>query len=388
MPKNHSRFTRLARFALILSAAALFFTSLAGTGIASAKTDSAPKRAHAAKKSHATKKAHDAGTLPAEGMFDSCNIGSTLNACEQDLQKMHQAGLQVAVVGMQWYSQSQLSAYTNYAQGLGMSVMWEINDPGFWGGQWNGSSASNDFPQFSAACGCTDAKQVLNYMVQWLGALPATYGFYAADDELLTPGERGGLTQYVDEIKADAPGQMVMVGSSQSQGTTYASTGATIGNQIYPETTDALMPYGSNLAAWDSVQQSVTQDQHAATTHGTQSAFILQAFSFGDSLIDGEDVGVCTASMSQAHCASLLHYPSASTQLELRNEVLEHSQPKLILWYTYGQTYGQGDRWSGLTSAVRSPYPTTASAARAKHSKSHKKVAKAKKKTKKHTVAV
>ncbi len=385
MPKDHSCAVRLARIALLFAAITVGFSALAGTGIASAKARPTGKQAHAAKKADAAKKAHDAGTLPAEGIFDGCDLGANLGTCEQDLQKMHQGGLQVAVVGMEGASLSQLSAYAAAAQNLGMSVMWAINDPGFWGGNWSGSSAANDFPQFSTACGCTDAKQVLNYMIHWLGALPGTYGYYAADDELLNPGERGGVTQYVDEIKAIDPSDMVMVASNESQGTTYASTGATLGNELYPETTTSLLPYSSNLATWDSVQQNATQDQHTATAHGTESAFILQAFSFGDNLTDGEDIGVCNANMSEGHCASLLHYPSAGAQLELRNEVLEHAHPKLILWYTFDQSYGQGDRWSGLTNAIKAPYPGTATVARAKHSKSQKKVAK--RKHKKHTRA-
>ncbi len=79
-------------------------------------------------------------------------------------------------------------------------------------------------------------------MIQWLGALPATYGYYAADDEVISPGEQGGLTQYVSEIKALDANAMVMVGSAVSQGTTYASTGATLGTEIYPETSGNLMP--------------------------------------------------------------------------------------------------------------------------------------------------
>jgi hypothetical protein len=161
---------------------------------------------------------------------------------------------------------------------------------------------------------------------------------------------------------------MVMVGSTQEQGTHFFPTGATIGNEIYPETTDALMPYGRNLAAWQSVQDSVTQDQRAAAQAGTASAFILQAFTFGDNLDDGEAVGVCTPSMSQAHCSSLLQYPSAAVQLELRNQVLERAHPKLILWYTFSEA-SQGNRWDALSSVVRAAYPVDASAARAKHAR-------------------
>jgi hypothetical protein len=357
MPKSLSHFSRLARIALLVASFAVALTA-AGTGIASAKTP------HAAKKANATKKAHDASSLPAEGIFDNCDISQTLNTCEQNLQAMHQAGLQVAVLAVGGNSLSDLTTYATYAQNLGMSIMWELNDPGFWGGEWTGSSASIDFPGFSTACSCTASNQVFDYLIKWLAALPATYGYYAADDSVLAPGQKSDLTQYVNRIKALDPSSMVMVGSSPSQGTAYASTGATIGNEIYPETTNDLMPAANNLATWDSVEQGASQAQSSATAHGAQSAFILQAFSFGDNLIDGQDVGVCTASMSEATCAGKLHYPSAATQLQLRNEVLEHAHPKLIIWYTFNQAR-EGNHWNNLRDVINAPLPVTATTARA-----------------------
>ena len=86
---------------------------------------------------------------------------------------------------------------------------------------------------------------------------------------------------------------------------------------------------GQHLADWESVDQSIEQGQQAASSSGKDSAFILQAFTFGDNKDDGEAVGVCTPSMNQQECYSKLDYPSASTQLQLRNEVLEHSSAKL-----------------------------------------------------------
>jgi len=279
---------------------------------------------------------------------------------------MHSAGMQVAVVGIQGVPLSSIASYATYAQSVGMSVMWEINDPGFWGGAWNGSSAAADWAGFSSACGCTATGQVLDYMIRWLAALPATYGYYAADDWTLTAGQVAGLTQYVSEIRSDDPTHMVMVGSTQAQGTTYYATGATIGNEIYPETTSNLMPYGRNLATWQSVQQSVEQDARAAKAHGEASAFLLQSFTFGDNIWDGEAVGACTAQMTQQQCASRLDFPSPAVQLELRNQVLEHADPTLILWFNFQETYGQGGRWAGLTRVINAPYPATASVARAK----------------------
>jgi hypothetical protein len=350
MPKFRCRRARLSRIAVLLVAIAVTFATSAAVGLAA--TPAA--------------RAHAAGSLPLEGIFDSCSLNSSLTTCEQDLLQMHQAGLQVAVVSAAWDTPDEISTYASYAQSIGMSVMWELNDPGFWGGAWIGSSAAGDWPAFSAACGCTATTDVLNYLIGFLAGLPATYGYYAADDWTLTPSQKGGLKQYVSEIQGVDPNHMVMVGSSQGQGSTYYSSGATMGNEIYPVTTASLMPYGSNLATWDGVQQSAGQDQRLATRSGTQTAFILQAFTFGDNLDDGEAVGVCTAAMTPAHCASLLQYPSEAAQLELRNAVLLNSHPKLILWYTFAQA-SQGDTWNALTNVVNAPYPVSATAARARH---------------------
>ena len=318
-----------------------------------------------------SRRAQNAGPLPAEGIFASCALDTTLTTCEQELAQVHAAGMQVAVVSMQGASLAEMSAYAAYAQSVGVSLMWQINDPGFWGGAWIGASAAADWSQFSAACGCTDTPQVLQYMIQWLGALPATYGYYAADDSTLTRSQLPGLTQYVAAIRAADPNHMIMVGSSEGQGTTYYSSGATIGNEIYPVTTTSLLPYSANVATWQAIQQGVQQDARAAAQTGTATAFILQAFTFGDNLWDGQAVGVCTASMSQEQCASLLEYPSAAVQLELRNEVLQYGHPKLILWFNYNEA-SQGNRWAALSSVVQAPYPVSASAARARRSKTRR----------------
>ncbi|HWF35016.1 MAG TPA: hypothetical protein VG295_06580, partial [Solirubrobacteraceae bacterium] len=238
---------RLARIALLLTAIAVVVSTQAATSFASSRAAKPRKVTHASHKSVASKKTHAVGSLPAQGIFDGCDLSNGLTTCEQDLLQIKQAGLQVVVMSAQWDTTDEISAYATYAQSIGMSVMWELNDPGYWGGAWIGSSAAGDWSSFSTACGCTSTTQVLNYIIQFLSQLPATYGYYAADDWTLTTAQKGGLTQYVDEIKALDPSHMVMVGSAQGDGTTYYSTGATIGNEIYPETTQSLMPYSSNV---------------------------------------------------------------------------------------------------------------------------------------------
>jgi hypothetical protein len=326
--------------------------------------------------SHISKTRTVTATLPPEGMFDSCSLTSNLTTCEQDLQVMSQAGLKVVVNGISGVSEQNLQSYAAYAQSLGMSVMWQLNDPGFWGGTWIGSSAANDYPEFSTACGCTDTAGVLNSIISFLCSQPGTYGYYAADDESIAPGATPGLTTYVNEIKSDDPNHMVMIGSSASQGQTNASTGAAIGNEIYPETTSNIANEGNNLAAWAGVQQQVTQAQTASTKNHEAAAFILQAFSFGDNLSDGEAVGVCTPIMSQGQCAGLLLYPSELVQQELRNQVLEHSHASLILWFNFDETFEGSGHGAAFTQAIDAPAPAiqaTAANAKAKHVKQTRK---------------
>jgi hypothetical protein len=83
--------------------------------------------------------------------------------------------------------------------------------------------------------------------------------------------------------------------------------------------------------------------------------------------------------MSEATCANKLHYHSAATQLQLRNEVLENAHPKLIIWYTFDQARN-GNHWASLRNVINAPFPASATTARAAHSKSktkgHKKAPK------------
>lgn len=328
--------------------------------------------------------AHGIPAMPDQGIFENCPLDTNLAVCEQRLQVMHDGGVKVVVIGLRdSNSLTNIAAYAQAAQSLGMSVMWEINDPVFWGGSPIGASAAADFADFSTACGCTSTGQVLTYMIQWLAALPNTYGYYAADDESISVGQTTALTTYVSEIKALDPGAMVMLGAYPSAGAANAGTGATLGEEIYPVTTNQLMPSRQHQAMWGSVRWSITSDQKIADNHGYPSAFILQAFTFGDNLSDGEAVGVCTPTMSQQTCYSKLQYPSQSTQLRLRNQVILHAHPKLILWYNFDQTYGQAGtdtytlyptgslasaRWASLSAAIKapSPYVAIAQAARAR----------------------
>ncbi len=319
-----------------------------------------------------------AGTLPAEGVFESCSLDSEMPTCLGRLQAMHQGGMQVVVITAWAGSLDSLRTYASAAQSLGMSVMWELSDPSWWDDPATSTGAAGQFPAFVGGCGCDQNGPLLAYMIRWLGGLPGTYGYYAADDCVLPAGDQAGVTSYVSQIKAQDPVHTVMIGAyGRQQADSYQGIADVIGAELYPVSTGSLMPVSTNESAWDSFAEWASQTQQAADAAAKQSAFILQAFTWGDNLSDGQAIGVCTAADTQQSCYDKLVYPSPSDQLKMRNEVLLNAHPKLILWWSFPGTYGQAGsdtysifpsgaqataRWNGLTAAIQAPFPTPLSA--------------------------
>ncbi len=313
-----------------------------------------------------------ASTLPAEGIFEGCNLSTQLQTCVQRLGVMSQGGLKVVVIQASNEPLTDLQQYAAAAQADGMSVMWELDvgSTGWWTDPASSTSMSGYYSAFASACGCTDNGQLLAYLARWLGGLGGTYGYYAADDGMLSPGDEQQLTAYVQAIKAQDPNHMVMIGAAdETQTHDYQSTADVTGNDIYPVT--------SGSVDWSGVAQQASDDQRDANQAGKQSAFILQAFTWGDNLPDGQAIGGCTASDTPASCYSKLDYPSPAQQLQMRNEILTHADPKLILWWSFPGTNGEvnGDtystyptgsvasaRWEGLSAAIQAPAPQTKTA--------------------------
>ena len=297
--------------------------------------------------------------------------------CAQRLSVMHAGGIKVVVVPGWGASLPSLMEYAATAHALGVSVMWELSDPGWWREPPTGTDMAGYFPAFAAGCDCGQNGPLLAYLIGWLGTLPGTYGYYAADDSMLSAGDRAGVAAYVSEIKQADPSHTVLIGSfGPGQSQEYEGIADMIGTEIYPVTTTSLLPVGGHRGAWNSVAQTASRAQQAAAGVHKQSAFILQAFSWGDNIDDGTAVGACSPGESNLACYAALQYPTAAEQLELRNEILLHAHPKLILWWSFPGTYGQagddtysiyptgaqaGLRWAGLSAAIKAAMPRAAS---------------------------
>src|SRR5207302_982622 len=187
-----------------------------------------------------------------------------------------------------------LGRYAAAAHGLGMSVMWELGDPVWWQQSASGTQGASDFPEFAAACGCSDNGDLLVHIVRWLGSLKATVGYYAVDDSMLQPGDREAVAAYVATIMRIDPVHLTMIGAfSDAQRQEYEGLADLIGQEIYPITTSPILPQGDNRVTWSELSREARDTQHQADQAGKRSAFILQAFSWGDNVADGSAIGVC-----------------------------------------------------------------------------------------------
>jgi hypothetical protein len=342
-----------------LAVGGILTTWIAGTGVAMASTSTA---------------------LPAQGIFETCPLDTAFTTCLRRLEVMHRGGIKVVVIPAYGASLRPLEAYAAFAHALGMSVMWELSNASWWQDPMTSTSMDSTFGSMASACRCSENGALLSYTIRWLSRLAGTYGYYAADDSMLGPGDDAGVAAYVALIKEQDPTHTVMISANQqSQVQEYQGTADVIGAEIYPVTTTSLLPVTSNAGMWGNVAQTAIDAQRSADGAGKPSAFILQAFTWGDNSADGQAIGVCSAQDTTATCYAKLRYPSSGEQLQLRNEVLEHAHPSLILWWSFSGTYGQvgtdtysiypsgpvaASHWSGLVSAIKAPWAPQATNAR------------------------
>jgi hypothetical protein len=312
-------------------------------------------------------------------VFETCSLDTEMPTCVQRLDVMRQGGMQIVVIPAWGASLESLGAYAAAAQSLGMSVMWELSNPAWWRSSTTDTAAAGAFSAFAQACGCNHNGPLLAFTIDWLSRLGGTFGYYAADDSMLASGDQAGVASYVAQIKQQDPAHTVMIGAyGQPQASAYQGIADVIGTEIYPVTTASLMPASASQSTWDWITEDAIEAQQAADATHKQSAFILQAFTWGDNSEDGEAIGACTDGDTPQSCYDKLVYPTAGDQLQLRNEVLLNARPQLILWWSFQGTYGQaGDdsysiyptganasaRWSGLAAAVQAPFPTPPNAA-------------------------
>ena len=307
--------------------------------------------------------------LPPQGIYDSCPLATMLDTCESRLDVMHQGGLSVVLIGRD-APRSAMAAYAAHAQRIGMKIMWDVGDAGF----WNGQGALQHFPSFAGDCGCGDDGSLLNGLVGFLASLPATFGYYVADDSAYTSNEQlPAIHDFASRIKSIDPRHMTLIAVAGWPSRAAEGVADAEGVELYP------FGIGLSSPVWR-VGHGAAAAAHLARAAGKPTVLILQAFNWGDNIWDGNAMGKCSLGDDPSACAERAPYPSPSDQLAMRNAAIAQGNPSLVLWYDFQSSYGwaedpgqgfapvSGDqasaRWAGLSRAVRAPLGPSAVGAR------------------------
>ena len=310
--------------------------------------------------------------LPAQGVYDSCNIAKTLNICKQRLGRIGVnggAGFNVALEedGLDG-DMSQLNNYMNASINDGVKIIWSLQNDGWWQNyNPNGNNMLGYYPSFTEACGagCNTNEKLLGFIVDTLKG-KATYGFYIADDSQIPQNNPtpylSGLSNFTKDIRQYAPNAQTVVSvyKVDSSGNTiaqyYKAKAATeVVQESYPEDSDKPpsvdnTPTALNRLA-NQVKPAAEAVKNAEAQTGEKAGFVGQAWAKCDSEYDDP-------TQFKTHDCT---FPTGDQLVTMRNTMINIAHPNLILYYNYDQVagYPKGQSLSywynptGATAAMR-----------------------------------
>lgn len=285
----------------------------------------------------------EAGSLPDQGVYDTCEPTRSPDYCESRLRRLSDGGFKV-VVGFvpQVAAVPAALAYADAARRQGVKVIWQLK-----------SSLS-------------DAE--LQDIISALRVHTSTRGYYIWDEP--SQADRDEVAAFAARVKAlDPHHERIVMGCGNCYGgeksvAFMADIDATLGTDIYP-----VWEQGPD-------QPIVGRKVHAAAAGlrkvadraGRKTVVALQAFRWGDSHYDSESTGIGQAS----------RFPTRREVEAQRNAAIEGGHPDLILWFTLNQVIGwepgqrpwywaepsdTARRWANLVGGAFAPMPSARRAA-------------------------
>jgi hypothetical protein len=230
------------------------------------------------------------------------------------------------------------------------------------------------YPTYHLLCGCSTNDELLQYIVGYLTADDATWGWYIADDSQfaavgsqLYQEQIAGLTTFSARLKQLAPTTHTVIADCCNSGTSQLQNSYQVADftahELYPIFSYADTDPLTGEVAGQADYQDASAVQSLMDSYQKPSALILQAFDWGmdthDAAATGDD-------------ATVDAYPTAEQQLAMRNGALLASDPQLVLWFYWNDTAGwptgtmpasfqapidPADRLAGLKAAVTAPLP-------------------------------
>ena len=275
------------------------------------------------------------------GLYESCPP-SEGERCFARLAQMARGGFKLVM------NYSQLSGtidqelrYAYQAKVLGVKIIWNFSDPHFIDGY---SDVRTIFPALASNCNCSDNEGFIRYVVGMVRYLPATWGYYVGDEVSVTQlAQVQALAAIIHSTDPQHPRLLDVRSPTPEVNKTlalFAGSADVLMQDFYP-----VGHYNINLTS-----AVATGVQAIADTYGKSSAMALQAFSLGNY---ASYHNLC------APFPSCMHYPTVAQMRLMRNLVVQHSRPRLILWFSFPDVYnyssGQSQpHWQNLQAAIAS----------------------------------
>jgi hypothetical protein len=226
------------------------------------------------------------------------------------------------------------------ASALGMRIIWNFSEPAF----YDGTDLRAHFSSLARTCGCSDNAGFLRYVVGLVRPLPATWGYYVADEAPATARARvKALTETIARLDPGHPKLIVAIGDqspalARSNLEPFASLADVLGADYYP--------VGANVPI-DSIGRVAANVAAIAARHHKSTAAVLQSFGWGQY---PDQTTVCTPLPA---CG---RYPSQAEMRAMRELVLEKERPSMILWYSFFDIMRSNNparHWADLIQASR-----------------------------------
>ena len=269
----------------------------------------------------------DGGTaLPPQGLYDDCAPSSSaamLTNCENRLADMSNGGFSVVLNYSALYaSPANLAAYAQFAADHNIKIIWPFHKEG-WRNR-SGTDRLSDYSDLAATCGCTNNAGLLAYVIGLVKNLPATWGYYLADEP--QPGQHDAVKAFYQQVKALDATHPTMIMAVEDCGTNgaairpFADATDVLAADYYPVSRTDSCTVGS----WANIAKGV---QTIADSNGKAGTIMVpQAMSYAEY---PDETWVCSPFPG---CAS---YPTEAQLQQERDLILGNAHPLVILWYSY-----------------------------------------------------
>ena len=281
-----------------------------------------------------------AAQLPPQGLYEGCAPYLAPPECADHLAQIGSAGFRLVLNYSGWYGNAaQIQAYAAAAQSAGVRLIWPLNDPA-WRDPGSATSLLSNYSTLAPTCGCSDNSGFVQYAINLVRSLPATWGYYIGDE--LGPSQASTVAALAAAVRqADPSHPLLYVGVGSATFTSnlqpFESIANYVGEDVYP------IGSGGSVSAVGPIAKTVAG---LAQASGAGPAMVLQAFDWN------EYPGTQSAPPS---------WPSESQMQTMRDEALA-ANPSLILWYSYQDIQRSDDptgHWRDLMQAAFAPVQST-----------------------------